>query len=161
MPPTAFKFRFGALLKYRKRIFDRLSLELAELRRDMLKRQAELSELQRRHSTCTADLATRVAGKVDPELVMMYHRYLDLLSGRMQHVGEEITRLNSDVLDKTDQIIAASKKKKIVEKIRERDMFTFSKLVADTERKILDEVGANRASAIARDASRAEAPQIT
>ena len=161
MPPTTFKFRFAALLKYRKRIFDRLSLELAELQRDLLKREAEMCELERRHSACTADLATRVADKVDAEVVMMYHRYLDLLAGRMQSVGQEIARLNGDVREKTDQVIAASKEKKIVEKIRERDRFTFIKLVADAERKILDEVGANRASAIGRDVPRAEAPRIT
>lgn len=161
MPPTTFKFRFAALLKYRKRVFDRLSLELAELQRDLLEHQSEMCELERRHSACTADLATHVADKVDAEVVMMYHRYLDLLAGRMQHVGQEIARLNGDVRDKTDQVIAASKEKKIVEKIRERDRFTFMKFVADAERKILDEVGANRASAIARDASRAEAPRIT
>lgn len=161
MPPRAFKFRFAALLKHRKRIFDRLSLELAGLRREMLERQGELRELERRHSACAADLAVRVTGKVDPERIIMYHRYLNLLSARMERVGEEMTRLDGEVRDKAGQVVAASKNKKIVEKVRERDMLTFSKFLADTERKILDEVGANRASAVTRNASSAGVPRIS
>ncbi len=161
MPPMAFKFRFAALLKYRKRIFDRLSLELAELQRHLLERQEELRELERRRSACTADLAARVAGKVDPERIVMYHSYLNLLSTRMERVGEEIMRLDGEVRAKADRVIAASKDKKIVEKIRERDMLTFSKFLAETERKVLDEVGANRASAVTRNASSADVPRIS
>ena len=160
MPPRAFKFRFAALLKHRKRVFDRLSLELAELQRDVLERQVELRELDRRRSACVADLAARVAGKVDPERIIMYHSYLNLLSARMDRVEEEITRLDGEVRDKVDQVIAASKNKKIVERIRERDMLTFSKFLADTERKILDEVGANRASTATGNASSAQVPRI-
>jgi len=160
MPPPTFKFRFAALLRYRKRVFDRLALELAELQRDLLERQAELSELERRHSACTGDLATRVKDKVDAEVVIMYHRYLDLLAGRMSAVRQEVISLDGKVRDKTEQVIAASKEKKIVEKIRERDKFGFLKLVAETERKILDEVGANRASAGGRDLSSVDASRI-
>ena len=158
MPPRAFKFRFAALLKHRKRVFDRLSLELAELQRDVLERQVELRELDRRRSACVADLAARVAGKVDPERIIMYHSYLNLLSARMDRVEEEITRLDGEVRNKVDQVIAASKNKKIVERIRERDMLTFIKFLADTERKMLDEVGANRASTA--NASSAQVPRI-
>ena len=162
MPPRAFRFRFAALLKYRKRIFDRLSLELAELQRDLLRRQTEMRELERRYSACTADLGTRVAGnKVDPEGVMMCHSYLNLLSARMERLGEEIAHLDGKVRDKVDQIVAASKNKKIVENIRERDKLTFREFLADTERKILDEVGATRASAVTRNASSAEVPRIS
>jgi len=161
VPPRAFKFRFAALLKHRKRILDRLSLELAGLQRDLLERQGELRELERRRSACAADLAARVAGKLDPERIIMYHSYLNLLSARMDRVREQITRLDGEVRDKADQVIAASKGKKIVERIRERDMLTFGKFLADTERKILDEVGANRASAVTRNPSSAGMPRIS
>ncbi len=153
MPPRAFKFRFAALLRYRKRVLDRLSLELADLQRHLLEREAEMFDLERRHSACTDDLAERIAGKVDPELIIMYHNYLLLLGGRIELVQHEITRLNGQVLDKTKEVVAASKTRKIVERIRERDMVTFNKLLEDMDRKILDEVGANRASAIRGGAS--------
>jgi flagellar FliJ protein len=146
MPPTVFKFRFAPLLRYRKRILDRLSLELAELHRRLLEREAEMNDLERRHSSCTADLATRVTGTIDPEQVLMYHNYLNLLSSRMQTVREEMARLNGEVQHKTNAVIAASKNKKIVERIRERDLIEFNTLLADTERKILDEVGTYRAA---------------
>lgn len=160
MPPRAFKFRFAALLKHRKRILDRLSLELAELQRDLLERRVELRELDRRRSACLADLAALVAGKVDPERIIMYHSYLNLLGVRVGCVEEEIKRLDGEVRGKAEQVIAASKNKKIVERVRERDMLTFSKFLADTERKILDEVGANRASATNGDASSAQVHRI-
>ena len=154
MPPRAFKFRFAALLKYRKRLLDRLALELADLQRRILEREAEASDLERRYSACTADLAERIAGKVDPEQVIMYHNYLNLLSDRIQLLQEDIIRLNGEVRDKTKQTVGASKDKKIVERIRKRDMVAFNKLLEDKDRKILDEVGANRASAMRRDVSR-------
>jgi flagellar FliJ protein len=160
MPPATFKFRFAALLRYRKRILDRLALELAQLQRDLLERQAELGELERRHSTCTGELAARVRDKLDAEVVIMYHRYLELLAARMGVIREEIAFLDGKVHDKTEQVVAASKQKKIVEKIRERDKLGFLKLVAETERKVLDEVGANRASGVGRDLSRADASRI-
>jgi flagellar export protein FliJ len=148
VPLRAFKFRFVALLKYRKRVVDRLSLELADLHRRLLEREAEMFDLGRRHSACTADLEERIAGsRVDPELIIMYHNYLYLLGGRIELVRQDIMRLNGQVHDKTKEVVAASKNKKIVEKIRERDMVAFSRLLEDTDRKILDEVGANRASA--------------
>ena len=105
-------------------------------------------------------MATRVAGKVDPERVIMYHNYLNLLSARVERVGEEIRRLDGEVRAKVEEVVAASKERKIVEKIRERDLLTFRKFVADTERKILDEVGANRASAATGNASSAGLPRI-
>jgi flagellar FliJ protein len=160
MPPRALKFRFAALLRYRKRILDRLSLELADLQRRRLEREAEMFDLERRHAACTTDLAERIAGKVDPEQVIMYHNYLNLLSGKIQLVREQITRLSGEARDKTKVVTAASKDKKIVERIRERDMVAFNKVLADTERKILDEVGANRASATRGDASRIAVHQI-
>ena len=130
------------------------------MQRRLLQRNAEMRDLEKRRSACTADLAKRVSGKVDPERVIMYHNYLNLLSGRMQKVGAEIARLNNEVRDKTNEVIAASKGKKIVERIRERDMIAFNKLLADTERKVLDEVGANRASAVRADASVVAAQRI-
>ena len=63
MPPRALKFRFAALLRYRKRILDRLSLELADLQRRRLEREAEMFDLERRHSACTADLEERIAAR--------------------------------------------------------------------------------------------------
>lgn len=160
MPPRAFKFRFAALLRYRKRVVDRLSLELADLRRRLLEREAEMFHLETRLSACTADLAKRIAGRVEPELIIMYHNYMHILGGSIELVQQEIAHLRGQVHDKTKQVVAASKDKKIVEKIRKRDMVAFSKLLEETDRKILDEVGANRASGLTRGISGIVAPQI-
>ena len=160
MPPRAFKFRFAALLRYRKRVVDRLSLELADLQRRLLEREAEMFHLETCLSACTADLTERIAGRVEPELIIMYHNYMHILGGRIELVRQEIARLSGQVSDKTKQVVAASKNKKIVDKIRKRDMVTFSKLLEDTDRKILDEVGANRASHLTGGVSGIDALQI-
>jgi flagellar export protein FliJ len=160
MPPRAFKFRFAALLRYRKRVIDRLSLELSDLQRRLLEREAEMFHLETRLSACTADLAERIAGRVEPELIIMYHNYMHILGDSIELVQQEIAHLRGQVRDKTKQVVAASKDKKIVEKIRKRDMVAFSKLLEETDRKILDEVGANRASGLTGGVSGIPAPQI-
>lgn len=147
MPPRAFRFRFAALLKHRERVLDKLTLELAGKQRKVIEREAARRELQEIHEDCVGALAKLVAGTINPERVIMYHNYMELIGTNMERVKQQIASLRERISEKTEEVVAASKNKKIVEKIRERDLLAFNHEIAELERKILDEVAAHQSFA--------------
>jgi flagellar FliJ protein len=143
----SFKFRLEALLNYRKRVLDMCEQGLGEARR--LLRAAEDWCVYLRGERDACRQAISVAGP-DGRLDVDDANDMDL---RIQYLGGAIDRQQEVLWDCETQVEArridvvdASKRRKVVERLREHAHADFMGELTIEERKFFDEVGSVRAA---------------
>ncbi len=141
-----FKFRYEALLLYRKRILDRLAQDLAELQREIRAEDSRRAELVQLERLCIQDFSENCHGDLDVFSLRDYQAYMVRLRGIVEKLTARIVELRDGEEAKRVEVVEASKRKKTVERLRERDKADFEKLLTEKERKFLDEVGNVRAA---------------
>ena len=141
-----FRFRYDALLLYRKRTLDRLAQELAGLQRELRAEDARRAELEQLERLCIQDFAEHREGELDVFCLRDYQAYMVRLRRIVEALTARIVALREFEDAKRDEVVEASKRKKIVERLKERDKANFEKLLTEKERKFLDEIGNVRAA---------------
>jgi len=148
-----FEFRLETLLSYRSRILELRAQELAEAQRAVNAAETLCDRLRNEQTVCWRSIsAPDRNGRLDVDLSKAMNRYLDYLAEAITRQTAEIGRLKEETETCRLEAVEASKRKKVVERLRERDMEEFLDGLADDERKFLDEVGSVRAASQGRNA---------
>ena len=149
----AFEFRLETLLSYRKRQLDLHAQALAEAQRVCNGAHARRGRLFGERAVCRRAISTPDdAGRLDVDASRSLNRYIQHLAEAITSQEVEIERLNEETETRRVEAVEASKRKKVVERLRQRDMEKFFDGLADDERKFLDEVGSVRAATRGRSA---------
>jgi len=149
----AFEFRLATLLSYRKRQLDLRAQALAQAQRAANAAEMRRERLFGERAACRWAISTPDdAGRLDVETSRSLNRYIQHLAETITRQETELERLNEETEARRVETIEASKRKKVVERLRQRDMEKFFDGLADDERKFLDEVGSVQAAARGRSA---------
>ncbi len=87
------------------------------------------------------------AGRLDVDVSRSLNRHIQYLGEAITRQEAELERLKEESEARRVETVEASKRKKVVERLRQRDFEKFLDELADDERKFLDEVGSVRAAA--------------
>jgi flagellar FliJ protein len=142
-------FRFEALLTARRHAEEARQKELAEAQRRLAAEQAELAGL--RDALRSDDRAWRRRQKrsfmpVDLQLNMAH---LERLERAIAVQAQRVEAAGRQVRQRRQALIEAVKKRKILEKLKEKDRAAHARRLAERERKLMDELagrGAARAA---------------
>jgi flagellar protein FliJ len=133
-----FQFRLQKVLNYRIRLEDQRKMELAELesRRTVLLQErnwllAAQADALRRGLSATFDL-------VDIQLTRLYVERLDRDIARK---CDEIAEMDRRVDEKREELIAASRDRRVMERLREKQEAAYMLEALRVEQKQLDEMG--------------------
>ena len=142
-----YRFRLEPVLRVRKRKEDLLKEDLARLKRlcDDEKEALRMLLLNREHSE--GDMAGSALagagpdGGLDLEEVLRYDAYISRISNHIEREVNVIIDLEGKVHGKTQEVIEASREKKIVEKLKAKRLDAYVKESFRVEQNELDEVG--------------------
>lgn len=143
----SFRFRLEALSSYRKRLLDMREQSLAEARRvlsDALERRKHLHG--ERIACWEAISAAGPDGRLDADDLKDMDARIRYLGGAIDRQCAVVGHRETEVEDRRLEVVDASKRKKIVERLRERDYAEFMDELTVEDRKLLDEVGSVRAA---------------
>jgi len=138
--------RLNALVKIRKLIEDQCRVKLATLREKEYMAKEKLYHLQMEQRWSQDQLQKDKSDIAPDEKVntWSYLSYLDTLSQRALHQTKIIKELQLEIEGARQELLDASKSRKMIEKLLNREINHNRQNMAIQERKNLDEIAATR-----------------
>ena len=137
-------FRFESVLRYRRRIEEQKQKELAEVQRRLLTEVSRLRYLEeRREEARTALDRAKARGVLLRELVL-HDAYLEGLAAEICIQRKRLYDLHRAAERKREELLDSSRRKKVLEKLEERDRERQYREELRRERIRNDEIAAAR-----------------
>jgi flagellar export protein FliJ len=143
-----FKFRFETLLAARRHAEEALQKELADARRALAVEQAVLRDKKNMRRACLKNLRRKQGQRFRSPEIHLYGPYLQRLERDIDIQQKRVAGAERHVNQKRLILMDVLKKRKILEKLKERDQKAYLETLAVRERKFIDEAaGRNHAAA--------------
>lgn len=142
----AFRFPLDKVLNLKEAMEEFRAVELEKSKRAYREEQSRLNTLKSMKSG-SLDRAPHNAQSVKPisvKSLQMSMDYIDQLNNRIKQQSSQVNRSLNSVVNNREELIVASKEKKVMEKIKERHLAVFMKKYRRRIRKEEDEVAIRR-----------------
>jgi flagellar FliJ protein len=141
-----YKFDLEPLLNHRSYQEEVLQKKLAESRIRLTAEQKKLRKLKekKREYAHTLRSLQKKTGTVSD--LILYLRYLDRLSKEIDHQKQQVIVAEKDFKHKRNDLIEIMKKRKMLEKLKERGWKSYQQQMLKNERKFMDEAAAKQFS---------------
>lgn len=139
-----FQFRLQRVLELRKRKEEEKERELAHLKTMLREAEAFLEELRDetvKVSDQMGSLNNNPDQSLDMQELLRYYDYLEQLRHTILDQIDAIKTIIVNIERKRDELIEASKGRKIIEKLKDRQYEKFREFVDQWENKFIDEMG--------------------
>ncbi|MDY7034118.1 MAG: flagellar export protein FliJ [Thermodesulfobacteriota bacterium] len=138
------KSRFDAIITHREWIEDGLKRELADIKLSLEEERKRLASWNQLGRDSLKTLQEKQEKGTTISEVLLYYSFLNGLSTEIkkQEVKIERTRVQFD--QKLDELVEASREKKIVMKIKEKELERIRLQVLKKEQKFVDEMGISK-----------------
>lgn len=131
-------FRLAPLLKYRKSIEDQRHIALATIREKQYREEEKMSHLREAQRECQKQLQSKEGG------TSLQLSCLNALSQKAFSRKKTLRELEVEALKAQEELLEASKSRKTLEKLRDRDVKRYKEYISREEQKYLDEIAAGR-----------------
>jgi flagellar FliJ protein len=135
-----FRFTLQAPLEHAKYIEERLTLELGRLLERLYTEREKLHNYVRRRAEQQACLTRECEGALDLEQVRRRQRHIDALAEAVDRQKVVIAAAQQAVERKREELVAAMKRRKVLERLRERRAQEHSQEMQRLEQKLADEI---------------------
>ena len=135
------------LLKYRKSIEDQHRIALATIEEKRYREEEKLFRLQEAQRACQRQLQSRQAeqtSNLSHAGSSLHISCLEALSQESYIQKKTLLELSEKAQKAREELIEASKSRKIVEKLHNKELERYKQNILEQERKYLDEIAANR-----------------
>lgn len=139
-----YQFKLEALLNHRQHQEEACQIELADAQRIFSAVQEHLRRLKKDKLDNAQNLQTRQKEPHSTSNILIYINYIEQLSRDIEAQREQVRSASQDVRQKRDDLIAVVKKRKTLEKLKEKEWMAYQRKMMQTERKFNDEVAATR-----------------
>jgi flagellar FliJ protein len=141
-----FQFRFEALLIARRHAEDCLQKELSAARRALADEQAALKEKKNSRRQCLQEQRRKQRRGFRGPDMLLFQTYLQRMERDIDAQQKRVAAAERKAAQKRQALIEAVKKRKILEKLKEKDQESHRQRLAEAERKFIDEVAARNHS---------------
>jgi len=138
-----FKFRLEQLLHHRANIEEMRERALAEVEAQLVREQEVLVGLGKLKTEVLDDLATVQQGVFDGVQRDLFQQYLTWLATEQERENRILVELEALRDAKRGELVKASQDRRIVEKLKERELTAYSQQVGRLDQQALDEVATN------------------
>jgi flagellar FliJ protein len=140
-----FIFKLEPLLRHRKRIEEKIQIELADLKTAYGKAQKRLDSLHHAKSRNEEEILNKYKkGKTSLSEIILYVYYINKLKKDIKQQREVVKKLEERIEDKRKELLKASQERKIIEKLKENSENDYIRSILRKERIFLDEIAANQ-----------------
>lgn len=139
-----YQFKLQALLNHHHHQEEACQKELAEAQRDLTDAQEKVRRLKKDKRENIQKLQTRQEGRHHKSEILIYINYIRQLSGDIEAQVQQVHKASEIVTQKRNNLIAIVKKRKTLEKLKEKGWLEHQQKILQAERKFNDEVAATR-----------------
>jgi len=139
-----YQFKLQALLDHHHRQEEVCQKELAEAQRELTDAQQKLKCLKKDKGENIQKLQARQEGRHHISDVLIFIDYIRQLSRDIKTQTQQVDSASENVTHKRNNLIAIMKKRKTLEKLKEKEWLEYQKKMLQVERKFNDEVAATR-----------------
>lgn len=135
-----FKFKLQKVLDYRKIKEEEKKRELSALLKEYNKQAEILNSLREKQAGLFLELKNLQKEELNITQILFYYFYLQNLSSRIKKQIQLLEELDGKIVQKREEVIQASKERKIMEKLKERKYREFVYFLDRAEQIFLDEI---------------------
>lgn len=139
-----FQFRFQALLNVEQHKEDAVKQELKTLLYNLQREKETLSNLQTIYLAQQEEFARKQFGRISPEELKLYEAYIFTLSNQITSQQVKVKECEAEADIVRQKLIEISKRRKMLEKLREKKKKEHEYLLQQSENKQLDELAVTR-----------------
>lgn len=139
-----YRFNLQVLLDYRKRIEEGFQIELSLIQRELENARQALLSSQQEKTHYEEELAEREAREVNLQESILYRDYLRGIRKKIQEQRDRVATIKIEFDKKQEELLAATKNRKVLEKVKEKHAKEFMEELQKQERAFVDEVGIRR-----------------
>lgn len=138
------RFKLEALLNHRRHQEEMCQKELAEAQRLLSDEKGELRRRKQEKFAILQDLKDRQKEKVNISNIILSLSYIERLSKKIEDQKNCVQRAKKRLDHKRQELIIIVKKRKTLEKLKEKDRLSYQQKQMQNERKFMDEVASTR-----------------
>jgi len=139
-----YRFNLQVVLNYRKRIEEGLQMELSGTQRELESAKQVFFAYQREKGYYEEELAKREAREINIHESILYRDYLKGMNKKIKAQREIVAKVKIAVDKKQQALLIATKKRKVLEKVKEKHVKEFMDSLERKERIFTDEMGIRR-----------------
>jgi flagellar FliJ protein len=136
-----YRFNLQVLLDYRKRVEEGIQIELSDVQRKLKEERQLLISYREEKNFYEEELVRREEREIDVEEGILYRDYLKGMRAKIKKQEEIVARMRVELDKKREELLAVTKNRKILEKVKEKDWEKFARELARREGMFIDEVG--------------------
>ena len=138
------RFRLEALLNHRRHQEEILQRELADAQKKLTNEQQKLRIIKQEKRATVDLLQQKQKESHTASDVVLYVKYLEQLSKNIENQHQRVREFGELVIRKRNELMAATKKRKTLEKLKKKGWLAYQQRLINTERKLMDEVASTR-----------------
>jgi len=139
-----FKFRLQTVLEYRTILEERMLLRFSEAARLLETEKSKLELLIQEMFNLVGHLKSMQENATPVERIAMTIRYIEGLKEKENGQRAIISEVSMDLEEKRKDLLESVQKRKMLEKLREKNLEEYQLSSADFDRKVMDEMGITR-----------------
>lgn len=141
-----FHFRLETVLTQRRHVEESFQKELADARLELSAAQAVLRETKDTRRQCTREMRRKQRARFRADDMLLYYPYLERLKQEIELHVKRVAAAERKVAQKRQALLEAMKKRKILDKLKEKQFQTHLKAEAVREQWSTDESAAQQYS---------------
>jgi flagellar FliJ protein len=139
-----YQFKLEALLNHRRHQEEVCQKELAQTERQLADEQGKLRQQKREMRENIQKLQTKQKESINVSDIILSVNYIQQLSKNIEDQKNCVREATKKVNQKRNELIVIVKKRKTLEKLKEKDRLTYQQKMMQNERKLMDEVASTR-----------------
>lgn len=139
-----YRFNLESLLNYRRYQEELLQKELADFKNELIQQEQKLHQLKQAWRKCSLDLHQRQKKGGPVSGLIMYFGYLDRLSMDIDNQKRRVVTCKKKFDRKRRELLEIMKKRKALEKLKEKGFLGYTQRLLKKERSFMDEAAATR-----------------
>jgi flagellar FliJ protein len=137
-----FKFQLEGVLEHRRNVEEEKQRALAKVSGEMHRLENELRELDRLAMGATADLReNRLVGRLDMSFLAAHRRFTGSVQRRAIALAQKMALVQREIEKARGALAEAAKQRKIIEKLRERQLSRWQEQRKRAENDEMDDIG--------------------
>ena len=139
-----YNFNLESVLTHRKLVEENLQKELAVLRLSLVDEMVKLRNYKESRSKFLEELKQKQEEGITISDVFLYLSFIEQLSKDIEKQKKNVLELENDVEQKRQDLVEATKKKKTLEKLKDKGLKAYKQEMTKDEQEFMNEVAVNR-----------------
>jgi len=136
-----FYFSLQSVLNYRKQIEEKLMLDFADTKRRLYCEKELLEKMKKERADLISCVKRMGENQMRSSDAANYFSYINFIKDAENNQEEVVSKVEKELEEKRIELISASRKRKVLEIIKEKELKEYRQSLIIREQKELDEIG--------------------